>query len=222
MSRGLELGAQVRVVVDLAVEDDLDRAVFVAERLRSRREVDDAQPPVPERGDARRTRRPLRRARGARSRRACEAAAQRSSARSPSVATIPAMPHMPRPLPSARTRRPAPRQTTAAREPGPCHAGQPPSSANCRNHSSSISSCHRRWRMIGLAGAVLVEQAARRRRARRRRVRGCAGCPTRSCSIGCSGPRSHSPIGAAKPCLPRASTGAGQPRSPARGGAGTC
>ena len=35
---------------------------------------------------------------------------------------------------------------TAARDPGPCHTGQPPSSANCRNQSSSISSCQRRWR----------------------------------------------------------------------------
>ncbi len=50
MARGLELGAQIRVVVDLAVEDDLDGAVFVAKRLRPRRQVDDAQSPVPERG----------------------------------------------------------------------------------------------------------------------------------------------------------------------------
>ena len=41
--RCLELGAQLDVVEDLAVEDDPDRAVFVVDRLLAAREVDDAQ-----------------------------------------------------------------------------------------------------------------------------------------------------------------------------------
>ena len=44
----LQLGADVGEVVDLAVEDDLDRPVLVAERLIAGREVDDAQPAVAE------------------------------------------------------------------------------------------------------------------------------------------------------------------------------
>jgi hypothetical protein len=43
-----EFGADLGEVVDLAVEDDLDRAVLVAERLVAGRQVDDAQAAVPE------------------------------------------------------------------------------------------------------------------------------------------------------------------------------
>ena len=44
----LELGADVGEVVDLAVEDDPDRAVLVGERLIAGREIDDAQAAMPE------------------------------------------------------------------------------------------------------------------------------------------------------------------------------
>ena len=44
----LELRAQVRVVVDLAVVDGPDRAVLVGNRLASVAESDDAEAPVPE------------------------------------------------------------------------------------------------------------------------------------------------------------------------------
>ena len=74
VSGGLELRAQVGVVVDLAVEHDLDRAVFVARAAailtRDRRcSADGARA-----RRMRRTRRLLRRGRDGRSRRACEAA----------------------------------------------------------------------------------------------------------------------------------------------------
>ena len=46
---GLELAAQLAEVVDLAVEDDPDRAVLVVDRLVAGREVDDAQPAHAER-----------------------------------------------------------------------------------------------------------------------------------------------------------------------------
>ena len=42
-------GPDVGVVVDLAVEDDPDRAVFVRQRLMAGRQIDDAQPAVAER-----------------------------------------------------------------------------------------------------------------------------------------------------------------------------
>ena len=45
---GLQLGDQFLVVVDLAVEDDDDRAVFVEQRLLAGGEVDDGQPAVAE------------------------------------------------------------------------------------------------------------------------------------------------------------------------------
>ena len=48
MPQGLQLGDQVLVVVDLAVEDDDHRAVFVEQRLLARGHVDDGQPPVAE------------------------------------------------------------------------------------------------------------------------------------------------------------------------------
>jgi hypothetical protein len=41
----LELAPQVAVVVDLAVEDDPDGAILVADRLLAVVEIDDAQPP---------------------------------------------------------------------------------------------------------------------------------------------------------------------------------
>ena len=43
-----ELGYQFPVVVDLAVVDHHDRAVVVEQRLLSRREIDDRQPPMTE------------------------------------------------------------------------------------------------------------------------------------------------------------------------------
>ena len=49
MAGGFELRPDVGVVVDLAVEDDPDRAVFVDERLMAGRQIDDAQPAVAER-----------------------------------------------------------------------------------------------------------------------------------------------------------------------------
>ena len=51
----LEQPANLRVVVNLAVEHDLHLAVFVAKRLLSGAQIDDAQPPVSEhrtRGEA--------------------------------------------------------------------------------------------------------------------------------------------------------------------------
>ena len=49
MAGGFELRPDVGVVVDLAVEDDPDRAVLVRHRLMAGRQIDDAQPPVAER-----------------------------------------------------------------------------------------------------------------------------------------------------------------------------
>jgi len=43
-----ELGAQLAVVVDLAVEDDRHRSILVEDRLPSPREVDDAESPHPQ------------------------------------------------------------------------------------------------------------------------------------------------------------------------------
>ena len=45
---GLQLGDQFLEVVDLAVEDDDDRAVFVEQRLLAGGDVDDRQAPVAE------------------------------------------------------------------------------------------------------------------------------------------------------------------------------
>jgi len=45
-----KLGAQGVEVVNLAVQDDHDGAIFIEDRLRPRGQVDDAQPPVPQRG----------------------------------------------------------------------------------------------------------------------------------------------------------------------------
>src|SRR5262245_38893745 len=44
MPASLEIGAQLLEVVDLTVEDDLDRAVLVADRLVAALQVDDRQP----------------------------------------------------------------------------------------------------------------------------------------------------------------------------------
>ena len=49
MTRRFEIAAQLGEVVDLAVEDDPDRAVLVVNRLMAGRQIDDAQPPHPER-----------------------------------------------------------------------------------------------------------------------------------------------------------------------------
>jgi hypothetical protein len=46
MPQGHELAPDVRVVVDFAVEDDPDRAVFVRERLLAGAQIDDAEPAV--------------------------------------------------------------------------------------------------------------------------------------------------------------------------------
>ena len=48
-----QFGADLGEVVNLAVEDDLDRAVLVRERLIARGQIDDAQAPMAE-ADARR------------------------------------------------------------------------------------------------------------------------------------------------------------------------
>ncbi len=48
VTEGLQLGNQLLVVVDLAVEDDDDGAVLVVERLLTGRDVDDGQPPMPQ------------------------------------------------------------------------------------------------------------------------------------------------------------------------------
>ena len=52
MAVALELAPQLRVVVDLAVLDDDTRAVLVRDRLIASREVDDREPPGPERDGA--------------------------------------------------------------------------------------------------------------------------------------------------------------------------
>ena len=48
MAVRVELRSHLGEVVDLAVEDDPDRAVLVAERLIAGRQIDDAEPPVAE------------------------------------------------------------------------------------------------------------------------------------------------------------------------------
>ena len=40
-----EIGAQFDVVIDLAVADDVNRSVFVRDRLLAAREIDNAEPP---------------------------------------------------------------------------------------------------------------------------------------------------------------------------------
>ena len=51
MAGRLELRPDLRVVVDLAVEDDPDAVVFVGQRLLTGGEVDDAEPPVRKPGE---------------------------------------------------------------------------------------------------------------------------------------------------------------------------
>ncbi len=51
---GAQLALEVEVVVDLAIEDDADRAVLVPDRLRAALEIDDAEPPHAEREPVRR------------------------------------------------------------------------------------------------------------------------------------------------------------------------
>ena len=87
----LELAAQLAVVVDLAVADQPDRAVGVAQRLLAAFEVDDRQAAMPERRalvviDAF--------AVGAAMRAARPACARRALSRAGSALTMPAMPHM--------------------------------------------------------------------------------------------------------------------------------
>ena len=50
VTQALELGPEIAVVVDFAVEDRPDRAVFVRQRLPAAFQVDDAQPPVDQDG----------------------------------------------------------------------------------------------------------------------------------------------------------------------------
>ncbi len=45
MSLGLQRGAQLRMVVDFAIENDPDVMIFVGQRLVSALDVDDAKPP---------------------------------------------------------------------------------------------------------------------------------------------------------------------------------
>jgi hypothetical protein len=52
VAAGFELGPDVGVVVDLAVEDDPDGAVFVRQRLLAGLEIDDAETAVAEGGSA--------------------------------------------------------------------------------------------------------------------------------------------------------------------------
>ena len=88
--------AQLAEVVDLAVEDDLHRAVLVGDRLVAGLEVDDREPAEAE-ADARRRRRtarrrsPRRRARGAGATSVMRASTSRSTGSGP---TIPQIPHM--------------------------------------------------------------------------------------------------------------------------------
>ena len=49
MAGGFELRPERAEVVDFAVEDDPDGPIFVVDRLMSRRQIDDAQPPHAER-----------------------------------------------------------------------------------------------------------------------------------------------------------------------------
>ena len=49
VAAGLEIAPQVAVVVDLAVEDDPDRLVFVGHRLLAAGPVDDGQPAMTKR-----------------------------------------------------------------------------------------------------------------------------------------------------------------------------
>ena len=49
VAAGLEIAAQLAMVVDLAVEDDPHRAVFVGHRLIAAGAIDDGQAPVAER-----------------------------------------------------------------------------------------------------------------------------------------------------------------------------
>ena len=46
MPPAFELAAQLLIVVDLAVEDDLDRAILVADGLIAAVQVDDREPPM--------------------------------------------------------------------------------------------------------------------------------------------------------------------------------
>src|SRR6266566_6846470 len=46
VATSLEAGAMLRVVIDLSIEDDLDRAVRVGHGLVSRSEIDDAEAAV--------------------------------------------------------------------------------------------------------------------------------------------------------------------------------
>ena len=53
MALGDQLGAEIEVIVDFAIEGDVNGAVLVAHRLRAEgREVDDREPPMPERDRA--------------------------------------------------------------------------------------------------------------------------------------------------------------------------
>ena len=70
--------------------------------------------------------------------------------------------------------------------------------------------------MILAAVAMLAPQAARRRGRRRCRDRAAGRRAAASSTIGASGPRSHSPIGASKPCLGRSTIACGMRRSSSR------
>src|SRR5690349_18755882 len=49
MSRLLEFALDLFVSVELAVDDDVDRAVFIGDRLIARSQIDDAEPRMAER-----------------------------------------------------------------------------------------------------------------------------------------------------------------------------
>jgi len=81
-------------------------------------------------------------------------------------------------------------------------------SMNWRNHSSSIISCQSRWRWSARPSRCSVQrrETSRSLNTPRSRKRPSDRRPS---AIGASGPRSHSPIGASKPCLPRSRIPAG-------------
>ena len=88
-----ELAPQLAVVVDLAVEDDPDRAVLVGDRLLAGLEVDDGQPAHAEPDACRRGRTRRRRGRDATSISHMARSSSSSTGRPPSP-RIPAIPHM--------------------------------------------------------------------------------------------------------------------------------
>ena len=99
MALGLELGAQLAVVVDLAVEEDGDATVLVENRLMAAGQIDDRKAPHAERHAIRRRGSPRRPGRDGPSHRTCARVSSRARRR-PRHATMPAMPHISRRSPA--------------------------------------------------------------------------------------------------------------------------